>query len=423
MTRFFLQRFEPSTATATVSRDTAVEGLRGCASLAVLYGHFVAAVAYVDPIYFPGRIWQHTEVGMMAVLLFFILSGYVIGLTNRRPATQNSVGDYLRRRAIRLLPIYVVAVVFGWLVSRTASWRTLIGNLLLLQNTVPGSPFRVPLLDSNPNLWSLHYEVIYYLGFILVWLSRPPISATFVLAFCVGMLGTFVPGFSLWVAWLACGAVFWLSGLAIAWRLPQGPDDQTGPWPSAILLSVAIWKLRILHFVLLRLGFSITWVPGATFDYLDVFPCLFWLFLIITRRQIRWLHWLEISCWGYVNTYVAWRLRHGMLPWREEDVSYIGLAMLALALRGWKPSLAFWRVLSPLGAISYALYALAAPVQYFVRGLLPSFAGTIWSYGIRVVVVVFLSFGLAWFFECWLQPRMKKLFRPRPTTAVSACMP
>ena len=420
MMRFFSQRFEPGLATATVSRDTAVEGLRGCASLAVLYGHLVATMAYVDPLYVPGRIWQHAEVGMMAVLLFFILSGYVIGLTNRRPAKQNSIGDYLSRRAVRLLPIYVVAVVFSWLVSRTASWRALIGNLLLLQNTVPDSPFRVPLLDSNPNLWSLHYEVIYYLGFILVWLWRPPISMTLVLAVVVGLLGAIAPGFSLWIAWLACGAVFWLTGLAIAWRLPQGPDDQTGPWPSALLLSVATWKLRILHFVLLHFGCTIIWVPGVTFDYLDVFPCLFWLFLIITRRQVRWLHWVEISCWGYVAAYIAWRLRG---TWIEEIVPNIGIAMVALLLRGWKPSLAFWRVLSPLGAISYALYALGAPVQYFLRELLPLFAGTVWSYALRVVIVVLLSLGLAWFFECWLQPRLKKLFRPRTTVAISASPP
>jgi peptidoglycan/LPS O-acetylase OafA/YrhL len=423
MTRFFSQRFEPSTATTTASRDSAVEGLRGCAALAVLYGHLLAPMAKVDPLYAPSQIWWRVQASMMAILLFFILSGYVIGLTNRRLATQSSIGDYLRRRAVRLLPIYVVAVVFGWLVSHAASWRTLVGNLLLLQNIVPDSPFHVSLLDSNPNLWSLHYEVIYYLGFILVWLWRPPISATLALVAGVGILGVVVPSFSLWVAWLACGAVFWLAGLVIAWRLPQGPDDQTGPWPSALLLSVAIWKLQILHYFLQHLGFAIAWVPGVTFDYLDILPCLFWLFLIITRRQIRWLHWVEISCWGYVAAYVAWRLRHGLFPWHEEIVTDIGITVLALALRGWKPSLTFWRVLSPLGTISYALYALEAPVQYFVRGLLPSFAGTTWSYAVRVVIVVLLSFGLAWFFECWLQPRQKKLSRPHTTAAIKACMP
>jgi peptidoglycan/LPS O-acetylase OafA/YrhL len=413
MTRFFSQRFESGTVTATTSRDTAVEGLRGCAALAVLYGHLTASMATVDPIYVPGKIWGHMEAAVMAVLLFFILSGYVIGLTNRQPATQNSIGDYLRRRAVRLLPIYVVAVTFGWLVSRTASWRALIGNLLLLQNNVPDSPFHIPLLSCNGNLWSLHYEVIYYLGFILVLLWRPPISATLGLVASVGMLGVVVPGFSLWVAWLACGAVFWLAGLAIAWRLPQGSDNQTGPWPSVLLLSLVFWKLQILHFVLQRLGFGIVWLPGVTFDFFDSLPVLFWLFLIVTRRQVPWLRWVEIGCWFYVAAYVAWRFRHGMLPWRGEIVPNAGLAVLALALRGWTPSLAFWRVLSPLGTISYALYALASPVQYFVRGLLPSLAGTAWSYSLRVVIDVLLSFALAWFFECWLQPRLKKLFQPR----------
>jgi peptidoglycan/LPS O-acetylase OafA/YrhL len=85
-----------------------------------------------------------------AVLLFFVLSGFSIRLSVERSGLRDaaSVGEYLRRRARRILPPYLLALALSALVAYTVapvpaaavSLSTLAGNLLFLQTAmgVPG---------------------------------------------------------------------------------------------------------------------------------------------------------------------------------------------------------------------------------------------------------------------------------------------
>jgi peptidoglycan/LPS O-acetylase OafA/YrhL len=411
-------RFEPPAHPAAPRRDDALEGLRGCAALAVLYAHLTVSAPVLDPAYAPPAFFWHIEAAVAAVILFFLISGYVIGLTNERPFTRQAVASYLRRRALRLLPLYFFAVTLGWLASPGPSLRDLAGNFLLLQNAAPGSPFAINLLFGNSNLWSLHYEAIYYLLFIAVWGLRPRMLPLFALVFLIGALGVLAPGFSLWAAWLACGFLFWLVGLAVAWQLPPDSTAPAGPWPSAGLLALATWKLQILNAVLARMGHAIVWLPGITLGYLDSLPVLLWLFLLVTRRRAPWHRHLEAACWFLPILYLAWRCRPGAFPvWQGETRVAVCAIAVAIALRGWCPSLRFLERLAPFGAISYGIYAFGAPAQFLARDLLPSYAGRWWTYGLRVIAAVGLTFFLAWFFERWVQPRLRRWLQPARTTA------
>ena len=401
-------RLEPLPAAAgPIGRDNALEGLRGCAALTVLYAHLTSHGPYLDPVFAPPKFLWRIEASVMAVMLFFVLSGYVIGLTNQEPATANRILTYLRRRALRLLPIYFAAILLGWLARPGPSLRDLFGNILFLQNNTPDNPFHVALLSGNPNLWSLHYEAIYYLFFIGVWCFRPSASILTLSAFALGACGAVMPGMSLFIAWLACGFIFWIAGLMVSWRLRRDPMSEFGPWPTALLLCVATWRVHALASIAARAGLQVNWVPGALFTYLDSLPVLLWLFLIVARRSTTLRAKLEIFAWLWPVSYLSWRFLRGSFEWSDEIVFDAGLIFAAALARAWTPSLAFWQSLAPVGAISYGLYAFGAPVQYFTLSILPAWSGRWWTYGGRVVLSLSITFALAWLFERVLQPRLR----------------
>jgi peptidoglycan/LPS O-acetylase OafA/YrhL len=322
---------------------------------------------------------------------------------------------------VRLLPIYFAAVGFGWLAQPGPALTDLAGNFAFLQNAAPDNPFHVQLLEGNANLWSLHYEVIYYLGFMLVWWLRLPLRPLLLVLLLTGALGALLPGFSLWSAWLACGAILWLLGLYVAWHLPADATAGGGPWPSALLLCLATWRLQIFHAALTWLGHPVTWLPGITFNYLDALPVLLWIFLLLTRRRPVWLHLLELVAWTLPVAYVVWRNRNGLLPWNDPVMLAAAMILGALALRGWSPMLGAFERLAPLGAISYGLYAFGAPAQFFIRSLWPDWSGTAWTYGGRCLLALILVFALAWLFERRLQPWFRRRLGPhRPHPASPA---
>lgn len=94
-----------------------LESMRGIAALIVAAHHGITTFAarFDDLGTVPGAVFQmlmeeFSNPGM-AVLFFFVLSGYVLGRSLERD------GNYVRftiRRAFRILPAFVVAVLFGY---------------------------------------------------------------------------------------------------------------------------------------------------------------------------------------------------------------------------------------------------------------------------------------------------------------------
>ena len=105
--------------------------------------------------------------GEIAVDGFFILSGFLISASWARC---RGLGDYLRRRVLRIVPGYVAAVLFSGLVagpllaaSPRAYWGEFDARSFALHAAnlegaaTPGPPV-------NGSLWSIRYEFFCYLG-------------------------------------------------------------------------------------------------------------------------------------------------------------------------------------------------------------------------------------------------------------------
>ena len=388
-----------------------MEGLRGIAALLVLYCHLLAPLYHLDPAYRPSPVWYDFEAGQGAVLLFFVLSGYVIGLTNPRAFSLPNARDYLHRRAVRLVPLYWLALILSILAVPGDRWSTIVGNVFFLENSLPYGHWSLPLLAGNTNLWSLNYEVLYYLLFLLLWWS--PLHPRWFLAGCTlvvswSWLDARCPAF---VANYAAGWAFWLAGLTLS-RSPRRAEAElpASPWPSLLLLWLVTWKVKPLFFFARRFGLTTPIEGWVNITFLDFLPACLVLVMIASRRRPALARWYVGMAAGLPLVFTLWRGWRGR--WLHDELAlYDGLVLLALLLWWWRPSLAFFRWVMPLGGISYGVYIFQRPVQWFIRDSLWLPVGSVYSYTYRLVLAVTLTLAVAWLAERKLQPHLRNLLR------------
>lgn len=148
---------------------------RGLAALLVVLHHTVgrANVAGFGP-----GLGSGFGFGFLGVDFFFVLSGFIIAYTLSKPNL--GVGDFLWRRALRLLPVFwLVFVVSGlavWikpsLLGHPVHYSTveLIKAALLVRQDISDGRSNPPIIGVA---WTLHHEVLFYaLAALWLWLPR-----------------------------------------------------------------------------------------------------------------------------------------------------------------------------------------------------------------------------------------------------------
>ena len=414
----------PASAPAAKPHDLPLEGLRGFAALMVLYCHYFAPATDLDPRYAPSAAFWWLEAGHGAVALFFVISGYVIGLTNAEPWSGRRGRDYLWRRFVRLVPLYVLAIAASVALRPVDSPGTIVGNLFFLQNVQPYGAWEVPLLLANTNLWSLNFEVVYYLAFLAIWRWRIGVAGLLGCSVGITAAGYLAPGTlpPVLVSY-AAGWVFWLAGLWLAWH--GGPANQAAtrePWPALLLLLVVAWKMKVLFAVLLRFGFAEHAQPGLlSLLNLDYVPVCAVLVALVTGRRPRGYVVVRNACLGVLIGFCVWRMARGTF-WNEPSMQINGaLTALAAAAWWWRPSLAFFQRIAWTGFLCYGIYIFQRPAQWLVRDHFDWVSGSPLTFGVRVVVVLGLTFLFAWVAERRIQPWVRaKLERMRRSAAAPA---
>lgn len=152
-----------------------LDGLRGVAAIMVIFYHIFEGFA-------TSPLDQHVNHGYLAVDFFYILSGFVIGYAyDDRWKTSLTMGNYFKRRLIRLHPMVVMGAVLGALsfcIQGCEKWDgsavpftfvllALLLNLFLIP-AIPGTAADVrgnnEMYSLNGPSWSLFFE---YIGNIL----------------------------------------------------------------------------------------------------------------------------------------------------------------------------------------------------------------------------------------------------------------
>jgi len=228
-----------------------LDALRGIAALGVFASHWrdclfkdYSQVQTHNPLL--TAAYLVSGLGHQWVIIFFVLSGYLVGGSVLRQASQGrwSWGDYLLNRLTRLYVVLIPALLLGGLIDliglhffaasdvytahhgmrlmvhgpgSQVTLRILLGNYVFLQGIL------VPVFGTNGPLWSLSYEFWYYITFPLLFLtfwkhSRPRNRV-------LGLIALFAV-FGL-VGWkIALMGIIWLMGVGIHWLPAVRPSSQ-----------------------------------------------------------------------------------------------------------------------------------------------------------------------------------------------------
>lgn len=270
-----------------------VDGLRAIAALSVLAVH-VAAFSGVTPTTWIGHFTARLDVG---VAIFFVISGFLLyrpfaaAAREHRPPV--SPADYGRRRALRILPAYWVALTLlalwpGLPGVLTSDWWHYYGLLQAYKTTW--------VLGGIPPVWTLCIEVSFYLLLpfyaralrrargsvgtellVLAGLAGGTLAlrtalhhqgdASILQSTLPGMFDWFAAGMALavlsaagriprragWMWWLAAGALFAVVALAIG--APRGYDESSysgAAWLAQHVLYGAIAVCLIVPAVAVR---------------------------------------------------------------------------------------------------------------------------------------------------------------------------
>jgi peptidoglycan/LPS O-acetylase OafA/YrhL len=151
----------------TSNRLSKLEAIRGLAAAYVAISHL--AIEYFG-------VRQPAIFAQGAVMLFFIMSGFVICYSTGRiepgQTPRGGFKDYFIKRFRRIVPLFVMAMGLGYLADSyvAGSWlsvdrRTLLGNLAMLQDALHFKPGVYFDTFHNGPAWSLSYEWWYYMMF------------------------------------------------------------------------------------------------------------------------------------------------------------------------------------------------------------------------------------------------------------------
>lgn len=292
-----------SNETGSVPTNRALTSLRGFAAVWVIFSHVTVMFAAE----WGGWSWRVLRSGYMGVDVFFVLSGFILGVVYQS-LTPAGVPRFFLRRVLRLYPLNIAILLAMAVLSATVlpmgDWtdpRLLPVFVLMVEGYAAQ-----PIPAWNPVTWSVGIELACYFCFPLavVGLRRLPTAAIAVLA----------------AASLA--ATWWLQGFCLGWPvgwrgLVRGMSDF---WPGVLFAALAL-RLPRCRPRLASAGEIVALaglLTAVALDQLRLVPLftalLVWALLsdtggVARAMRARWCFWLgEIS----FSIYLLFGL---LLPW------------------------------------------------------------------------------------------------------------
>ena len=384
-----------------------LELMRGLASFQVFFSHLFLIFVFINmpvsgrPFFLEAFLNWSSE----AVLVFFVLSGFVIALSQKQQ--HRGALQFLRARLRRLSPIYLavipLAILADHMLKHHFNFRPVWGHLLFLQTSrVPATP----LFYSDPPLWSLSFEFYFYFFFALTISERFPWSKS-----------------ALWVA------AFFMMGLSCLGLGYAGIIGHLGE----ILAYMPVWLLGVT-----LVGKPIYFRPALGQNIV-----LFGIMFLIARGYYEPHFYSPVGCmvlalfiapllYSLAHPLAETTAPYARLSWLIVAVIYL-LAVLALVLRApggvlypyWKVNF-FWMAVPPilalgvwlepwlwvgrtlsllpwqnpalfLGRISYAIYVVHWPVCNVLHA-------RTYHIPIRMAGSLVLVLFLAWILEYKVHP-------------------
>lgn len=380
-----------------------LEGLRGLAALSVVIGHLLYYPTLLSPGYNIKAYIEFSPPAHFSVLIFFCLSGYVIGHTTRERLADNKlIYNYIAKRFIRLYPIYIISIIITLPFVFALDMNSLVR--LAKHLTFTGLAGADVYFENNP-LWSLSYEVLFYLLFIPISyfrISRLPIIIVTLSLAIVNSVFLSTHSHPL-VTSLSLGFLFWVVGLTLSDMCSRSKDLTSSQVLSLYLIAISlpgyIGVIQISKFPdLIGSVQSIPWVYRAiTFSDIVLLPICGAIIMLLTNKEFRYRQGVIMTIYLLpIITNLHIYISNGdlsSLKWNN-IIYFLSLVLLLdLVLFEEKIRLAF-NLLVYSGSISYAIYVTHFPLlSLFSKFTI--FSDTIGAYVFRLamffIILVMLS--------------------------------
>ncbi|MEO3867811.1 acyltransferase [Nonomuraea sp. B12E4] len=329
---------------APLTRLAWLDALRGIGAMAVVGEHLL-------PWFLPALRPHWFNLGIYGILVFFLVSGYIIPTSLER---HGDVRKFWISRFFRLYPLYLTVIVAMLAVAWWVPVRVQVprdGSAVAAHATMLLDVVSVGGVADT--MWTLSYEMVFYLLvttlFLAGWHDR---SGWLSMGFGVAAvaIGLVVPGALLvggWTAYVTC-AVFVAGMICVMWGRFRG---------------AAACVLGLMAVVALLFSSRVPWLGTA------VVAVMFAGTAIHRWERGTGRLWPVAVTTALVGIAPLWAIEGGWW-WVRADVWWTTIALAGatfaagMALRGRRvPKMLVW-----LGLISYSLYLVHHPLlKYFVE--------------------------------------------------------
>lgn len=272
-----------------------LEALRGFAALYVVLFHTFPQKFYLLGI----NVGILFRFGSEAVIVFFVLSGFVIKYSFEK-SKDKSFKQYFKRRFIRLYIPLIFIFILGYLIKSYSEgalsdpeWGNLIGNLFMLQDVISQKPNVISVTYmGNGVLWSLSYEWWFYMFFFIAianinseklnkWINIIVVISAISYLFYPFIINRLIMYFAIW--WTGARfADLYLKGDHITYKAML---------PYAYVL-IAITAILGLNFYINYEYTKIYSYPLVAYPFIELRHFIFTimlLFISITWKNLNWI--------------------------------------------------------------------------------------------------------------------------------------
>ena len=329
----------------SASRFINIDGLRAIAALSVLFEHMLgdllrrASPGSGDVYLHAGRIVEDFSFGRFGVVLFFLISGFVVPFSLKG---DSALGRFAITRVCRLYPaMWVALLMLGMLSWHTDEWPGL--AVMLANMTMAPTLFGKPWMSEI--YWTLFIELIFYFMIALIYklgilrnvLALSAISVGLIASTVAPSVMTSFAGVKVPLLYAGFHLSFLFSGLLIRLSLVEGTRGAGG----AALAICALQVASIVVIADLSIERADRFIIGGLHPILLAYVAAFLVFgasVITDRPRTRWLARIgKISYSIYLFHWIVNVQVYGVRPltgtWTDLLTMAICLALvLALAL-------------------------------------------------------------------------------------------
>jgi peptidoglycan/LPS O-acetylase OafA/YrhL len=309
----------------------AFDGFRGIGVLVVVFSHCPAVLD--SSVY--NVVWQLNQVsrvGYVALDIFFVISGFFITrllLRERARTGRISFSNFYARRALRIFPVYYLAILLCYFIFHFGASDTL---SLLTYTFNFYHPFH-PAPHALEHTWSLSVEEQFYVFWPLLILLVPPrwLGIT---------IGCIVPALAV------------ISGLSMAWML--GTDNQ-------LLAGDAVYMSLFTRMLSLSLG---GWLALREYEGrpLRGARCLV---LVVVSLIVLVIDRAGRETGVITSQAVYWTI--ALVAYAMFSVAFVSTLVFDRGiLQRWMTAVLSLSVLRWFGSISYAMYVAHLPVLFYL---------------------------------------------------------